>query len=140
MKMGAEKEGQISAECLIVVGFIIFIIIGILGVGLFYSNLISDSIKMNHVRNFATKIISSSESVFYSGEPSLATITVYLPSGVEDINIAGKEILFNVSTNTGLTKISFSSNVPLAGVLTKTEGVKRIRIAASAGNVTISET
>ena len=137
--MDMKKEGQISAEYLIVVGFIIFIIIGVLGVGLFYSSLISDSIKMNHVRNFATKIISSSESVFYSGEPSLATITAYLPSGIEGIGIVEKEILFNVSTSTGMTRISFSSNVPLRGVLTKSEGVKRIRIVASTGNATISE-
>ena len=137
--MNTEKEGQISAEYLIVVGFIIFILIGILVTSLFYSNLISNNIKISQVGNFANKIISSAEKVFYSGEPSLATITVYLPSGVQGISISGKEIVLNVSTTNGINRISYSSKVPINGVITKTEGVKKIKIVAFAGNVSINE-
>ncbi len=137
--METEKEGQISAEYLILVGFIIFILIGILATSLFYSNLISNDIKISQVKNFATKIISSAEKVFYSGEPSLATITVYLPSGVEGISISGKEIAINVSTSNGINRISYSSNVPISGVIAKSEGVKKIKIVAFAGNISINE-
>lgn len=134
-----EKEGQVSIEYLIMVGFVIFLIIGILGVSLFYSGVINDNIRMNYLKNYANKIISSSESVFYAGEPSLATINAYLPPGVEGIGISGKDILVNISTGSGVTRIAFSSNVPINGTLSRNEGVKRIKITARASDVLISE-
>ncbi len=138
-KLTGRNRGQASIEYLIMIGFVIFLIISILGISLFYSSLISDTVKTNHIRNFANKIISSSERVFYAGEPSLTTIIAYLPAGVEGLGIGGKEILLNFSTSTGITRISFSSNVPLSGMITKSEGVKRIKIEATSTNVVISE-
>src|SRR3989344_8886366 len=134
------KRGQISLEYLITVGFIIFLIIGILGVSLFYSSLIKDNIRMNHLRNFANKIISSAESVFYAGEPSLVTIMAYLPSGVQGIYIGGNQILVNISMAGGVNRVSFSSNAPLNGSVGKSEGVKKIKILARKGDVNITET
>src|SRR3989344_6288143 len=110
MKGCTRKRGQISLEYLITVGFIVFLIIGILGVSLFYSSLIKDNIRMNHLRNFANKVISSSESVFYAGEPSLVTITAYLPSGVQEIYIGGNQILVNISMAGGVDRGSFLWN------------------------------
>ncbi|MDO8508744.1 MAG: hypothetical protein Q7S27_03615 [Nanoarchaeota archaeon] len=140
MKASIGKRGQISLEYLITVGFIVFLIIGILGVSLFYSSLIKDNIRMNHLRNFANKVISSSESVFYAGEPSLTTITAYLPSGVEGIYIGDKQIYVNISAAGGTNRVSFSSNVPINGSISKTEGVKKIKISATRNYVNVTET
>ncbi len=133
------KRGQVSIEYLIMTSFIIFLVIGILGISLFYSNLVRDNIKINHLKNFANKIISSSERVFYAGEPSLTTINAYLPSGVSDISIRPLEIIFNISTSSGTNIISFESNVPIQGSIASSEGVKRIKISAGLNNVTIEE-
>ena len=135
-----KKRGQISIEYLIIVGFIIFLIIGILGVSLFYSSLIKDNIRMNYLRSFANKIISSAESVFYAGEPSLITITAYLPSGVQGMYIGGNQILVNISTAGGVTRIFFSSNVPISGSISNSEGVKKIKVLAGKNEVNITET
>lgn len=133
------KKGQISAEYLIVVGFITFLVLTILAAGLFYSSQISDRIKLNQMNNFANKVISSSESIFFAGEPSKATINAYLPSGVEALDIYDKEIVFNISTSSGITVISYPSNVPLSGLLSNSEGVKVIHITALSDKAVISE-
>lgn len=147
------KRGQISVEYLIVIGFVVFIVISILGVAFFYASGIRDRIKANQLENFANKIISSAESVYFAGEPSKVTITAYLPAGVQAIEIAydfGSEeylIIFDIETGSGLSRIAYTSDVPLmesdpseqCDVISCSEGVKRLQIIASAGEVSIVE-
>lgn len=133
------KKGQISVEYLIVVAFISFLILSTLALGIFYSVQIKDKIIIDQLQNFANKIISSSENVFYSGEPSKNTVNAYLPAGIQGIEIYTSEIVFNITTSTGVTRMSFSSNVPLQGSLSNSEGVKRIIITAQSDKVVLSE-
>lgn len=136
------ERGQISSEYLIVVGFVVFLILSVVGVSFFYSNSINDRIKLNQVENFAVKIIENAESVFYLGEPSQVSISIYLPSGVEDIEIvnegSGSSLVFTVETSSGDIIRSFESNVIIEGDLPATEGVKNIKIAAGDDRVILS--
>ena len=134
-----ERRGQISTEYLITVAFIVFLIISTLSVSLFYSDQTRERIRFNQLQNFANKLISGSESVFYSGEPSRATIVAYLPSGVHGIEIIGNELVFNISSYSGTSRIAFTSNVPIQGSISSSEGAKRISIVAQADKVVWSE-
>ena len=141
------KRGQISVEYLIVVGFVIFVVIGMLGVAFYYVAGVQDELKASQLDNFANKIISSSESVFYAGEPSKVTINAYLPSGVSVILIDDDtNLFFEIEFSTGLNKISFSSNVPLnislpPDDISLNEGLKKLEISAksSPNRVVIKE-
>lgn len=133
------KRGQISTEYLIVVGFVVFLVLGILGVAFFYTSVTNDQIKVSQVSNFANKVVSSAESVFYAGEPSKLTVTGYLPVGIIAFDILSNEIVVSISTSSGVTKMSFSSNVPLSGNITFSEGVKRLEITAQQNEVVIRE-
>lgn len=133
------KKGQISTEYLILAGFVIFLVIGALVTGLFYSNQAKDRIKFNQLQNFANKIISTAESVYYAGEPSKATISVYLPSGVSGIEVLNDQIIFNITSQSGFDRVSFSSNVPLEGDISSIDGVKNVVITAQIDKVVLSE-
>ncbi len=133
------KRGQISTEYLIIVGFVIFLVVSVLGLALYYSSSISDRIRFDQVNNFANKIVSSAETVFYSGEPSRVTINAYLPAGVSGISVLSNGIVINVSTASGLNTVYFESKVPLTGSLNKNEGVKKILISAEVDSARISE-
>ncbi len=137
--MEIKKKAQVSTEYLIVVGFVTFLIISVLGLSLFYSSQIKDKIKFNQLENFANKLISSAEQVFYSGEPSKTTITAYLPSGVESLTILPNEIVFNVTSSGGLSVTAFQSDVLLSGSISNSEGVKRISILAESNRVVLQE-
>jgi uncharacterized protein (UPF0333 family) len=133
------KRAQVSTEYLIVIGFVSFLVLAVLGVAFFYTSITNDQIKVSQVSNLANKIISSAESVFYSGEPSKLTLTGYLPIGVRSFEIMSDQIVASISTSSGVTKISFSSNVPLSGNVSINEGVKRISVIAQQDEVSISE-
>ena len=142
------ERGQISVEYLIVVGFVIFIVLGLVGVALFYASGISDQVKLNQIESYANKIISSSESVFFAGEPSQVTITAYLPEGVQSVEViedppgSGETfMLFRVSTSSGISVIAYPSDVVLMETtLSSDRGVKRILIKAEETNeVSITE-
>jgi len=135
------KRGQISVEYLIVVGFVVFLVISILGIATFYASGIRDEIKISQLSNFANKLTSNSESVFYAGEPSKVTINAFLPGGIKSISIIENSLVFEIETSSGLNKISFSSNVPLdsSSTLSINEGLKRIEILAGEDVVSFNE-
>lgn len=136
--MSHRKRGQISTEYLIIVGFVTFVVIAILGIALTYTAQIKDTIKMTHIENFANKLISSSESIFFAGEPSRIEITGYIPEGVTDIQIIGKEVVFNVSTSSGDNVRAFTSKVDLEGTISPSSGVKKLQLTAKEDKVVIS--
>ena len=137
--MNKKKRGQISTEYLIVVGFIVFLVIGILSLAFFYATSADDVIRINQINNFANKILSNAESVFFAGEPSRVSITAYLPKGVNSVSIIDDNLYFNVSTSSGISLIAFQSDVPISGSLRNGEGVKAIKIVASQDAVSISD-
>jgi len=133
------KRGQISVEYLVVVGFVTFLVIGILGVAVYYSSELRDSIKLYQLESYAEKIISGAESVFYSGEPSRVTITAHLPEGVTELEIIEDNIVVSIHTTGGIAKNAYRSNVPISGELSINKGVKRIQIVAFQDGVLINE-
>lgn len=135
--MQRQKRGQISVEYLVIAGFVMALVIGVLGAGLVYSSKLQDTVNLNQLSTFANKITQSAESVYYSGEPSRVTITAYLPNGVSSIQIVSNDLIFNVRTATGVNKMSYSSKVPLelSGTFNPSSGVKRFQLRALSDRV-----
>ena len=134
------KKAQISIEYIIIVGFVTFILIGILSLALIYSGSIKDRIKLVQVNNFANKVLSTAETVFYHGEPSKATISVYLPEGVSNITVIGNTLYIETQTSAGIEKNGFVSKVPITGNITTSPGIKRLEFTAEETTVSITKT
>ena len=136
-----KKRGQTSFEYLIIVSFITFIVIGILSIALVYSSSINSQIRITQMNNFANKIISTSESVFYAGEPSKTTILVYIPEGLESIDINEDEnlLIISLQSPSGTITSAFSSNVDISGSLVSSPGVKKIEVKAESDKIVISQ-
>ena len=133
-----ERRGQIGTEYLVIIGFVIFVIISVLGLSLIYASDIKDVIRINEVEQFSEKIVTSAEKVFFAGEPSKIEITAYLPEGVTDITISGKELVVTVETSTGTNVMLFPSKVNLDGEIPVTSGVKIIKLEAGYNDVLIT--
>ena len=135
------KKGQISTEYLIIMGFVTFLIISVLGVAFFYVSQIKDNLKVNQVNNFANKIVNSAETVYFAGEPSKITILLYLPQGVKSIaTTSSNELTIKILTDSGTNVISYTSSVPItASGITTTEGLKKVKLEASPSVVTITQ-
>ena len=124
---------------MIVIGFVTLVISLILGVSILYTNTVQDRVKVNHMDSFADKIISTSEYVFYAGEPSKATITAYLPKDVTAIEVLENTLFISIRTSSGLNKLGYPSKVNLtsSGTFNINEGLKNFEISAGENEVTI---
>jgi Flp pilus assembly protein TadG len=138
------KKGQVGVEYLIIMGFLTFVIIGIMGVAFSFSGLVRDRLVITQASNFANKIISTAESVYYEGEPSKATISVYLPEQVTNVRVEDNMLVLTISTSSGENLMGFSSNVPISQPaleedrLSSTSGIKTVVITARTNDVQIS--
>lgn len=135
-----QKRGQTGIEYMIIIGFVIFAVGVITSLSLIYSSSIRDKIKMDQLNDFSTKIISASESVFYSGEPSRATLSAYLPEGINAITINNKELIVNLSLSSGENIRVFPSRVSLScpANISQFKGLKKIRVEARVNDVLIT--
>ena len=133
-----KKNAQIGMEYIMIVGFLTFVLIGTLGIAMYNNNTIRDMISSRQVESMAAKIISAAESVFYAGEPSKVTIISYIPDGISDINITNNILFVTFQCSSGNNKVSFPSNVPITGSLSKTSGLRNIIIEATPTTVTIN--
>lgn len=133
------KRGQISTEYLILISFVTFVVLTALGVAFFYTGGVRDSLKFNQIESFSDKLISLAESVYYAGEPSKTTMKGYLPEGIQDITVSGKDIIFTVSAEGGTSVTAYSANVNLTGTISSSSGVKRILLTARDNDVLIEE-
>lgn len=133
------ERGQVSVEYLILIGFITFAILTIAGVVLFYSTSIQDQLRFNQLERLSQKVIGSADTVFYSGLPAKATITIYVPAGIEALEVTGTLLVFNVSSSHGTARIAYTATVPLEGSFNISSGVKRIEVTAKASSVLLRE-
>ncbi len=131
------KRSQVSIEYIVIIGFVTFVVIGILGVALLYSGSMKDRIKMTQLNSFATKIISNSESIFYAGEPSKVTVEAYVPENIEKIEIIENSLIFTIQTTSGENRIAYSSKVPISGTMESFSGSDRFEITALQDRVLI---
>lgn len=142
-----ERAGQISTEYLILLGFLVFIILAVLGASLFYSSLARDRLTFRTLEEFSGKIIGTAEEVYYAGEGARITVTAYVPAGVTSIYLMAPTtsssdktlLMVSVSTSSGQQLTAYTSSVPLEGNFSSSEGVKRFVISAAPDRVLITE-
>lgn len=132
------KRGQVGIEYMMIVGFVTLAIMSILVFAMFYSDKIKDRIRLNQVESFATQLLNSAETVFFAGEPSKTSVSLYLPDGVEVITVNTDYLYLEIRTSSGLNKRVFPSNVPLSGFITNTQGIKKLSLTAQADFLVIS--
>lgn len=136
--MTRRKGGQVSLEYLLVMAFISFTLIVIIGTGFIFSSQIKDVIRSTQVNNFADKITSSSESIFYAGQPSRTTVRAYLPAGVEEVNVTSEGLIISYYFSNQLSKTIYPSEVNLSGTISSNPGTKKITIIAQDSFASIS--
>lgn len=133
------KKSQVSVEYITIVGFVTFVLISLLLLAFSYSSLSKDQMKYIQTEVYAKKIISSAETVYYSGAPSKTTITSYVPEGISSIELIENHVVFTFATANGPVKNAYLSNVPITGNLSSSYGLKKIRLEAVSDYVRISE-
>lgn len=131
-------KSQSALEYLIMVGFVTLTIISILLIAYIYTAILRDRIKYNQISVLGEKILNTAETVYYSGEPSKTSVSVFIPSGVENIDISDTNIIVDFSTSAGMARIAFSSKINITGDISTSEGIKNLVFEAKEDYVSIS--
>ena len=131
-------KGQISVEYLLIIGFVAVITVPLIILYYTYTSDSSDEIITSQIDQIARKIVDSAESVYFLGSPSQTTVKVYIPNQIKGASLDNKEVLFNVSTRTGVSEIVQVSSVDMIGNLPITQGLYTIIIKARETDVEIT--
>lgn len=124
------RKAQISVEYMLIMGFVAIMTIPLIVIYYTYTTGSTDEIITSQVTQLAHKIVDSAESVYFLGEPSQTTIKVYIPKQITGASIDNKEVLFNVSTQSGNAEIVQVSSIILNGSLPIKQGAYFITVKA----------
>lgn len=134
------KKSQVSMEFLVVFSFVFLMILPLILI--YFDQLfnLQDKISENQIRNIAIKIVDKAESVYFMGEPSQLTLSVYFPENIVSVNISNNSLFFNYLTKENvLHSIYYSTKINLTGNLSAKSGIHKILIKSENGVVHISE-
>ena len=134
-------KAQISVEYAIIMGFVAVISIPLVVIYYDYAAASNEEIMSRQLLNIAQKVVDTSESVYFLGEPSQTTLKVHIPNLVSEAIIEQeREIVFKMRTKTGITDIVQVSSVNITGTLPATQGIHYITVKAEGGKVSVSYT
>ncbi|MFH1641415.1 MAG: hypothetical protein ABIC04_00790 [Nanoarchaeota archaeon] len=122
------------------VGVTTLIALSLVVISYYYSNQVEDTVGANQVYQISREIVGLAESMYYFGEPSRTTLKVFMPNGIKSATVGPDRILFQVSTHSGDSDITYKSAVNLQGNLSKSYGYHLITIEAKEGYVWINST
>ena len=131
-------KAQVSIEYLFIIGFVTLITIPLLVIYFSYSAQSKDIVATSQALQIARKIVDSAEPVYYLGKPSQTTLKLNFPDGIVSTNLSNREVVFKISTNSGVTDIVEVSSINISGNLPLTEGVHVVTVKAEDGYVQLT--
>ena len=109
-----QSKGQSSFEYLLVVAITLGIIVPAIYLFYFSSKDSSFLIQDSQVTKIGKTIVDSAELIFYSGKGSKTTLVLNMPDNVNKAYIIdGRELVFSMTSNFGISDIVSFSNVNL---------------------------
>lgn len=113
--MQKTKRSQSSLEYLLVVALTFAIIVPTTYLFYNYSKESSQEITDAQIARLGKSIVDTAETIFYSGEGSKTILELSIPDNIGSVVVIdGREIVFNVTTNSGASEIVFFSPVNMS--------------------------
>jgi uncharacterized protein (UPF0333 family) len=98
-----------------------------------------DDIRIANAMTIVNKVVEAANIVYTQGEPSQITLSLYVPEGIESIEINDRKILVKAKVSNGITDIFAFSKAPLQGSISLTPGTKKVKVIAEEDYVNITE-
>lgn len=98
----------------------------------------SDQITLSYAKNAAVQIAKRADLVYSQRMDASIKIEIYIPAGVEYINIEGNEVVMHVNSISGDTDVYSTSIAQMQGELPAAEGLYWVMIKAQGDYVNIS--
>lgn len=132
------SKAQVSMEYLVIVGFVAAITVPLIVIFVTHSTEMNENIISNQVDHIASKIVDTSESVYYLGESSKITFRVYIPKKINYVSIGNNEVVFYVKKQNGIDHVVKYTPVPINGSISVTSGLHDIVVESKGDYVWVS--
>ena len=132
------KASQVSVEYLTIMGFVALVTVPLLVIYFNSVQSTGDEISGRQALQIARKIADASESVFFLGEPSQATIKAFIPKNIVSAVVNNTYIIFTIKTKDGISDIVQLSSVNMTGTLPTSPGIYSIKVKSESNRVVIS--
>lgn len=98
----------------------------------------SDEFALSYAKNAVTQIAKKADLVYSQRMEAKIRMEVYVPRGVEEVNISGNEINMRVATRSGPVDVFATSIAQLQGGLPAQEGLYNVLIKAEGSYVNVT--
>lgn len=117
MEKSYRARSQSSLEYLLIVALTFAIIVPTTYLFYNYSKESSEEITDAQITKLGRSIVDAAESIFYSGQGSKTVLELNIPDNIDSaLIIDGRELVFNMTTNFGVSEIVFFSSVNITTI------------------------
>lgn len=99
----------------------------------------AEQLSLTYAKNAVKKIVENADLVYSQRLGAKVKVGVYIPSGVEEVNITGNSVIMKVYSSSGVVDIFETSTANLNGTLPATSGFHWVLIEAKGDYVQISK-
>jgi uncharacterized protein (UPF0333 family) len=134
-----KKRAQFAIEFLIVVMIAMLMTLPLFLIFYDQSADVNKQVSNSQVEKVLSSIRDSANEVYYLGEPSKKTITVYFPQDIKNISLSESSIVAFMESPDGDYEIIKTSDANLTGSLNIHNGIHQITLEAISGQVLITD-
>jgi uncharacterized protein (UPF0333 family) len=131
-------KAQIAVEYIIIVSLVIAFLIPVWGYIGGVKRQANTQLMFSYAQNAVDRIVDTAELVYSQGPPAKLRIKVYIPQGVENINVTGYMARMGISLEGQYSDVMAASSAPMNGTLPTIEGSYWVSIEAADNHVEIS--
>jgi uncharacterized protein (UPF0333 family) len=131
-------KGQAAFEFMIIV---VFVIAFLTPIWIYLSQVqaqTGDQFALSYAKNAVTQIANKADLVYSQRMDAKVKIEIYIPRGVQEINISGNEINMRVLSSSGVADVFATSIAQMQGSLPAEEGLYYVLIKAEGDYVNIT--
>ncbi|NIO19416.1 MAG: hypothetical protein GTN76_01370 [Candidatus Aenigmarchaeota archaeon] len=99
----------------------------------------AEGLSLTYAKNAVKKIAENADLVYSQRLGAKVKVGIYIPRGVEEINITGKTVIMRIYSSSGAVDIFETSTADLNGTLPTTSGFHWVMIEAKGDYVQISK-
>jgi hypothetical protein len=131
-------NGQAAFEFMVIV---IFVLAFLTPIWIYLSQIqtqTTEQFALSYAKSAVTQIANKADMVYSQRMDAKIRMEIYIPSGVQEIDISGNEINMKVSSSSGIADVYATSIAQLQGSLPTEEGLYSVLIKAEGSYVNIT--
>ncbi len=133
------RRAQVAIEYLVIMGFAFLMTMPLIIVFYQQQTSTNEEISNSQANRIAEEVVASADAVYYLGYPSLKTVRIYFPQGINSVTLQDNAVSVLMDSSHGDYEVVRWSAANLTGSLRTYPGLHIVEFQANYDNVTITD-